>query len=206
MKTGAMVVLAGVVIGGFFVGQQVGNKPALPTPTPQPSPTALLTGVPLTPGVVQAEDTDLVLGRAEAPKTLFLFTQWHCAECRHFFTATLPKLKSAMDTGKLRLVLKVFPLAQDEEATAEAERLAYAAYCAAAQGKLWEYTQSYEAAAGLNQDTFMACIERREYAQEVARNIRSAVDAGVTTIPAFVLDDHLYEGMLSFAELESLLQ
>jgi protein-disulfide isomerase len=54
---------------------------------------------------------DIVLGNADAPVTIVEYASMTCSHCAHFHNAVLPKLKEKyIDTGKVRLVLREFPL------------------------------------------------------------------------------------------------
>jgi protein-disulfide isomerase len=54
---------------------------------------------------------DRVLGKAEAPITIIEYGSLTCPHCAEFNTTTLPDLKKNwIDTGKAKLVFRVFPL------------------------------------------------------------------------------------------------
>ena len=54
---------------------------------------------------------DRVLGDANAPVTMFDFSSLTCPHCADFHTKTLPELKTRyIDTGKLKMVFRDFPL------------------------------------------------------------------------------------------------
>ena len=75
------------------------------------------------------------LGRDVAPLTLVEFTDYQCPFCGRFATTTFDQIKAAyIDTGQLRLVSRDLPLPIHNNA----EIAAYAARCAAEQGKYWE--------------------------------------------------------------------
>lgn len=209
------IIVVGVLVAGFFLLQRSNSLTVVPSPAPT------VAGVRVEPGTVVIEETDPVLGAAEAPTTIFLFTQFHCAYCRHFFEATFPQLKAELlDTGKARLVFKVFPIGEEEQAVVETERAARAAFCAKEQDLFWSYVQrlstttsryeqsdlsGYAQAENLNMDDFDACLGSEAAADWVAAQIRGAVDAGITATPTIVINDELHEGDLSYAELAELL-
>ncbi len=59
----------------------------------------------------EAALADRVLGDANAPVTMFDFSSMTCPHCADFHTKTLPELKTRyIDTGKLKLVFRDFPL------------------------------------------------------------------------------------------------
>ena len=54
---------------------------------------------------------DLVMGKAEAPITIVEYASQTCGHCGNFHTKVLPELKTKyIDTGKVRLVYREFPL------------------------------------------------------------------------------------------------
>ena len=54
---------------------------------------------------------DLALGKADAPVTIIEYASLTCSHCAHFHNTVLPKLKEKyIDTGKVRLVMREFPL------------------------------------------------------------------------------------------------
>ncbi|MDX2159526.1 MAG: DsbA family protein [Hyphomicrobiaceae bacterium] len=54
---------------------------------------------------------DLTLGKADAPVTIVEYASMTCSHCANFHTKVLPKLKEKyVDTGKVRLILREFPL------------------------------------------------------------------------------------------------
>ncbi len=63
------------------------------------------------PPSAEAALTDRVLGDPAAPVTIFDFSSLTCPHCADFHTKTLPELKSRyIDTGKLKVVFRDFPL------------------------------------------------------------------------------------------------
>lgn len=54
---------------------------------------------------------DLVLGKADAPVTIYEYASMTCSHCATFHNKVLPAFKTKyIDTGKVRLVLREFPL------------------------------------------------------------------------------------------------
>lgn len=80
------------------------KKVASPPPT---TATADLTAELAKPGAVP----DLALGKEDAPVTIYEYASMTCSHCANFHTKVLPGLKTKyIDTGKVRLVLREFPL------------------------------------------------------------------------------------------------
>jgi protein-disulfide isomerase len=107
--------------------------------------------------------------------------------------------KEYVETGKLRYVVRDFPL---ESIHKNAFKAAEATRCAGEQGKYWEmhdqlFTHQqalspqdlggYAEAIGLNVQLFQACLESGNYAAAIRQDIVEGKQAGVTGTPAFFL-------------------
>jgi protein-disulfide isomerase len=74
------------------------------------------------------------LGDLKAPVTLIEFTDYECPFCKKSYKNAMRKLKKEyIDTGKLRLVVRDFPLPFHKNARPAAN----AAHCAGEQDKFW---------------------------------------------------------------------
>ena len=153
-----------------------------------------------TTGPVRASVADApMLGRANAPVTLVEFSDYQCPFCQRFFATTLLALKKDyIETGKLRYVLRDFPL----EMHPHARKAAEAAHCAGEQGKYWEMHdvlfQHQQALAppqlaehartvGVDEPKFAECLSSGRYATRVERGLTDGAAAGVQGTPGFVV-------------------
>ena len=87
------------------------------------------------PRVETTADGPFVLGRADAPVTFIEYVDYACSFCRRFHRDNFERLrKEFVDTGKVRYVVRDFPMEihKDSVVTARGAR------CAAQQGKFWE--------------------------------------------------------------------
>jgi protein-disulfide isomerase len=130
---------------------------------------------------------------------------------------TLSRLKEAyIDTGQVRYIVKNFPLPSHTYAQATAE----AASCAGAQGAYWDMHQRlfeeqpqwsrlasealtaelmrYAQELGLDTAVFGRCLESGQYGEQVRREQREGVQAGVQGTPSFLINGQLLEGARSF--------
>ena len=139
------------------------------------------------------------LGKADAPLTLVMFTDYQCPFCSRFEAQTLPEIKKQyIDTGKLRFVVRDLPLPFHPNAPKAAE----AAYCAEEQGKYWELREKlvantdkldakllpdYAKQVGLDVDKFTACLESGRHAAKVKASTDLAASVGITGTPSFVI-------------------
>jgi protein-disulfide isomerase len=77
-----------------------------------------------------------ILGNKNAKVTMVEWSDFQCPYCEQFFTSTLGQIKKEyIDTGKMKLAYREYPLPFH----ANAEKAAEAAECAHEQGKFWAY-------------------------------------------------------------------
>ncbi|MGR9037620.1 MAG: DsbA family protein [Gammaproteobacteria bacterium] len=142
----------------------------------------------------------LTQGKADAPVTLVEFTDYQCPFCKRHATGTMPQiLKSYVDTGKVRYVLRDFPLKQIHS---NAFKLAQATLCAGDQGKGWEmHDHIFSAkkaldpnklskdakAIGLDAKAFDACMKAEKYAGQVDASLEEGAKLGIRGTPGFFL-------------------
>ncbi len=104
-----------------------------------------------------------------------------------------------MKTGKLRYVVRDFPL---ESIHPQALKAAEAAHCAGDQGKYWEMFErlfanqralgatdlrAHAAGVGLDVAKFQECLDAGKHAATVRRNLADGQKAGVRGTPTFFL-------------------
>jgi protein-disulfide isomerase len=139
------------------------------------------------------------LGRADAPLTMVMFTDYQCTFCSRFEAQTLPEIKRQyIDTGKLRFVVRDLPLPFHPNAAKAAE----AAQCAGEQGRFWELRDRLVANSdkldlkllpdlarqvGLDVAKFSACLESGRQAGKVRASSAVAESVGISGTPSFVI-------------------
>ena len=85
--------------------------------------------------MVQAADRGRVIGGDTSVVPLFVISDFACADCRAWFDATLPLLRTEyINAGKIRLTWVHYPLRAHRNSVAAAS----ASLCAGVQGKFWE--------------------------------------------------------------------
>ena len=221
LRKGTIKLLLGVIIAfvaGFLVGGNLdisigpksggSNAGVLPgdgsAPLPGPSP------------VIDMEalaDDDPVIGSPDAPVTMIEFSDFECPYCGRFFTDTLPELRrDYIDTGKVRLVYRDFPL-YPRINHPNSINAAEAAECANAQGKFEQYHDSlFENQAvwsgsadtayfktlanelGLDTGKFNSCLDNHEKKAEVDKDISDGEAVGVSGTPTFFINGEKVEG------------
>jgi protein-disulfide isomerase len=164
---------------------------------------------------------DVPLGKDDAPITIVEYASMTCSHCAAFYATTFPDLKSKyIDTGKVRFILREFPL--DPLATAGF----MLARCAGpdkrnamvdllfAQQKNWAFTEKpIEALAnlvkqtGMTQEAFEACLKDQALYEKVneVRN-RAAEKFGINATPTFFINGRKQTGEITPEKLDELLQ
>jgi protein-disulfide isomerase len=139
-------------------------------------------------------------GAPDARITLVEFTDYQCPFCARHHRATVPRLLEAyVTTGKLKYVVRDFPLKSIHPAAVKA---AEAPHCAADGGKYWEMHErlfanprnlspddlvQHAQALGLDTRAFAGCLETGKYAARVRQAQAEGERLGVRGTPAFFL-------------------
>jgi protein-disulfide isomerase len=163
---------------------------------------------------------DIAMGSPNAPVTIIEYASMTCPHCAAFEAQVFPKLKEKyIDTGKVRFILREFPL----------DGLAAAAFmlarCAGpdkyyplvetlfAQQAKWAVRNPIEPLmaiakqAGFTQQTFEACINDKEQLKKVQEvRDRAAQKFKVKATPTFFINGELHEGGMSIEELDKAIE
>lgn len=147
------------------------------------------------------------LGSATATLTIVEFSDYQCSYCRRFHAEVLPALRKAyIDTGKVQLLFKDFPLSMHREALPAA----VAGRCAGAQGKFWSMNEllfanqdqlsgalypKLAATLGLDVEVFKRCLSDPTVTDAIQRHQQQAIDLGVNATPGFLIGRRLPEGL-----------
>lgn len=163
---------------------------------------------------------DVELGNKDAKVTIIEYASMTCSHCATFHEKTFPVLKSKwIDTGKVRFILREFPL--DPLATAGF----MLARCAGndkyypvvdllfSQQKNWAFSNkpveallSLVKQAGFSQESFEACLKNQQIYDAVnAVRDRAAQKLGVNSTPTFFINGQVQRGALSVEELDKIL-
>lgn len=166
-------------------------------------------------------DDDAVKGSQDAPVTIVEFSDYECPYCGRFYRDTLGQIeKQYIDTGKVKLVYRDFPLGFHKDAQKAAE----AAECAGEQGKYYEMHnllfekgvaggsssfKSYASEIGLDRGEFDSCLDSGKMASEIAKDSKDGQALGVRGTPAFFINGKMISGAQPFsvfkAEIEAAL-
>ncbi len=140
------------------------------------------------------------LGRPNAKVTMVEFTDYQCPFCRRHFTKVQPEIqKQYIETGKIKYVMRQFPLVSIHPRATKASE---AALCAGDQGKYWEVhrrifgaqrklsdddLRAHAEEEKLNLDQFSRCLTDGKYNEQVKTDIGEGSKAGVQGTPSFFL-------------------
>ncbi len=139
-------------------------------------------------------------GDLGAPVVLIEFTDYQCPFCRRHSNTVLAQLEqSYVATGKLRYVVREFPIGSLHP---QAPKAAEAALCAGDHGRYWEMhnllfrnTNLLDPASlvlhatslGIDRASFETCVGTAKYAEQVRANYDLGTKAGVRGTPSFFL-------------------
>lgn len=167
----------------------------------------------------------VVLGRDNAPITIYEFADFQCPACASTNEQLMPILeREFIEPGLAKLVFIDLPL---ENIHPRARAAGIAARCANEQDSFWPYhdrlyqTQdqwgrsSAEGATeifveiagsqGLDVEQFQGCLLERRYEEDVVQNTRLAMQLGVPGTPTFVVNGKPVQGPQNvLAELRAL--
>jgi protein-disulfide isomerase len=151
------------------------------------------------------------LGKSNAKVTIVEFSDLQCPFCKQFADQTFSQIKKEyVDTGKVRVVFRHFPLRSIHPVAYPA---ALASECAKEQGKFWEYHDEtyknqasltpdslklYAKTIGLNAAKFDSCLDSEKYKNLVSDDETLANGVGVNGTPAFFVNGKLISGAQPF--------
>jgi len=147
---------------------------------------------------------ELAMGKDDAPVTIVEYASMTCSHCAHFHNTVFPKVKEKyIDTGKVRFIMREFPL---DNLAAAASRLARCAggdktypFIEALFQKQdqWAFVRGnpvpelFKLAkqAGFTQESFDKCITDQELQDKVVSvRTRAAEKFGVNATPTFFIN------------------
>lgn len=140
------------------------------------------------------------LGSADAPVTMFEYSDYQCPYCRRHATTVLTQIvKDYVDSGQVRVVMREYPITTIHPRAVAAST---AALCAGEQGKYWEMHDqifanqkalsdedllSHSNSIGLDQAAFQTCQADDATAKQIQAEIAEAQSMGISGTPSFVI-------------------
>jgi protein-disulfide isomerase len=194
------------------IDEKLSGQAAAPSQPSQPS-------APSAPSApVNVELGSHVIGDADAPITIVEFSDFQCPFCARFFSETEGQLMDQyVDTGKVKIAYRHFPLSFHQNAQKAAE----ASECAAKVGgndAFWKYhdilfqrgqgdgtglnnadLKAYAAELKLDTTKFNSCLDGGEMASVVQKDFADGQAAGVSGTPSFYLNGQQIVGAQPFS-------
>lgn len=168
-------------------------------------------------------DDDPILGDSDAPVTIVEFSDFQCPYCQRFYQNTMPQLISEyVDTGKVKIVYRDFPLGAHPQAPAAAQ----ASECADDQDSYWDMHdmlfakmsewsgsptaidsfKAYASDLGLNTAKFNDCLDTEQYATEITDDLNAGRQAGVSGTPTFFINGRKLVGAQPFSAFQTIIE
>ncbi len=162
---------------------------------------------------------DVWVGKDDAKVTIYEYASLTCSHCATFHNKTWPALKQKyIDTGKVRFVLREFPL--DPLATAGFmlarcsgnERYYPISDLLFAQQRTWAFSEKPVDAllglvkqAGFTQESFEACLKNQQIYDAVNAVRDRGAKLGVNSTPTFFINGQIHRGALTIEEFDKIL-
>ena len=163
------------------------------------------------------------MGSATAPVTMQVYSDFQCPACKFFITTELPSLLTDFVRPGLLKIESIDIDIIDRGGSIESSELTAGAFCAAEQGKYWEYhdlvfwnqgrenkgdhntsfIQRVADAAGLDRTAFDTCFARTDIRQPVHDRTTTAAAAGISSTPTLVLNGKAVVGVPTYDQLRT---
>ena len=163
---------------------------------------------------------DKVFGKANAPVTVIEYASLTCRYCKQFHVTTYPKLKKAyIDTGKVRYIIREFPIGRPAAAAAVVTR------CAPAKDYMRLYDKYlinqrdwtgqkvrpdalYKVAAqtGMSRKTFDNCMTNQGIIDGLMWVKQRGRQFGVAGTPTFFINGQKTRGVLTFEQMKGMIE
>ncbi len=162
---------------------------------------------------------DKAFGRVDAPVTIIEYASLTCPFCHRFHTTTYPRLKAAyIDTGKVRYVIREFPIGRSAAAAAVVARCAPDGKFVALfddfllNQRKWTGQKvrpdalfKVAARAGMSRQTFDSCRANQKIIDGLVWVKQRGRQFGVSGTPTFFINGKKVRGALTFDEIKALI-
>jgi len=207
-----LIVASGVVaVAAIAAGVYFGTRPPAAGP-----PTIAVASTADKSALLAIQPGDHVLGDPKAPITVIEYASFTCPHCAHFHTQILPEIKKKwIDTGKVKLIYRDFPL---DQVAAKAAQIAECAgndryfgvidlifrgqpTWATASDPIAELAKPLRIA-GMGEKEIKECLANEAKANEVVADAKGGETLGVNSTPSLFINGQLYPGARSVEELD----
>jgi protein-disulfide isomerase len=169
---------------------------------------------------LQITKDDRILGSPTAPITIVEYASMSCPHCAHFAKEVLPELKRKwIDTGKVKLVFRDFPLDQLALRAAMIQRCAppdrFYAFAETFFADQAQWVMADDALAalarlaalgGMSKSEFDACLKNTALENRILQErLVASKDLGVGATPTFFINGNKFAGDPTVAEFDQVL-
>lgn len=208
-------VLALLMAGGLALGLAAcGEEKKAEAPASKPSATSA--------ALLQAGALgDKVLGKDDAPVTIIEYASLTCSHCANFHEKSFPALKEKyIDTGKVRLIFREFPLDPLSTAASMMARCSTEQRYFPLVSVLFQQQRQWAGSekpldellaiarqAGFTQESFEACLkDQKIYEGLNEMKKRGAEVHGVNSTPTFFINGEVRRGDMSVEEIDKVME
>ncbi len=163
---------------------------------------------------------EMSFGSPTAPVTIVQYASMTCPHCRHFHAETFPEFKRTyIDTGKVRYVLREFPIGKASGMATIALRCARPEKYLTLYGKFMEQQPNWVAQevkrddifavaqqVGMTRPQFDACAENHSMIENLKWVKERGRKLGIIGTPNFFVGDKLVKSVLTMAEIRALVE
>lgn len=167
-------------------------------------------------------DDDAVLGDKDAKVTIVEFSDYQCPYCKSFFDGALVDIKKKyIDTGKVKLVYRDFPLSFHPNAYPAA----LLAECARDQSNDEVYfkihdkiftemggdfqidtIKDYAVTLGVKKPALEECIKSDKFKEEIDKDQADGQSVGIDGTPGFIINNKVVSGARPFSYFETIIE
>ena len=208
LASASTLIAAAITLAGFGPAPVA---PATPLKVDPPTREELLRAGPL---------GDRAIGNPNAPVTVIEYASLTCPHCRKFHAEVFPRVKSAyIDTGKVRYIVREFPIGRTAGAAAIINRCApeemYFFLLDAFLSRQAEWvTQEVRRDAiygvakssGMSRETFDKCLSNQTIIEGLTEVKQRGRQFGVFGTPTFFVNGKKAQGAVTFDEMKALIE
>ncbi len=161
-----------------------------------------------------------VLGKADAPITVIEYVSLTCPHCANFHKSVFPQVKKAyIDTGRVRFIVREFPIGRTSGNAAIANRCApedkYFFLLGQFLSRQPEWVSedvrpdaiySVAKASGMTRETFDKCLSNQAIIDGLTEVKQRGRQFGVIGTPTFFINGRKAQGEVTFEEIKAMIE